>query len=436
MTLDEKPLFGAPPAFPWETLTASLTSAFQLKSLKFTPGIWEWRPQDQLFTGLGDTHKIFTLNFSPLVGKLWWVMSDADYHRMLTQMVSIEGLEATDPEISEALTTFFTIQLLEVFGKCGFDKQLSLQILSQSSPPDSPCLAIDVETSINDVSFPSRLLLSPEFRQNWKQRYMQDQKKMLLESPLADSLEVIVHLEAGRLNIGIGEWNQLQQGDFVVLESCSLDPLEDKGRVMLVINGTPYFRGKLKQGNLKILEYPLYYEVPSMNAPNDEKNEEEDFDVDFDDIENEADKKAPPAKAEEKKPAAPAAAPAKKEEEDFDFDIEEEEEKPIEDVDEFASEEKKPEGAAAATPTAKVEKAPEAPKKPTPLEDVPLCVVLEVGRFQMSVKKLLELQPGNMLELDIHPEAGVDMVVNGKRVARGELIKIGDAIGVKIAERY
>ena len=61
-------------------------------------------------------------------------------------------------------------------------------------------------------------------------------------------------------------------------------------------------------------------------------------------------------------------------------------------------------------------------------------VVIEVGRIQMSVKKLLELQPGNMLDLDIHPESSVDMVVNGKRIARGQLLRIGDVLGIRIIE--
>ena len=71
---------------------------------------------------------------------------------------------------------------------------------------------------------------------------------------------------------------------------------------------------------------------------------------------------------------------------------------------------------------------------PLSVDDIPLTVVIEVGRLQMSVKKLLELQPGNMLDLDIHPDAGVDMVINGKRIARGELLKIGDSLGIRISE--
>lgn len=92
---------------------------------------------------------------------------------------------------------------------------------------------------------------------------------------------------------------------------------------------------------------------------------------------------------------------------------------------------------AAATPaTVKATATSAASGKTGPLsvDEIPLAVVIEVGRIQLSVKKLLELQPGNMLELNIHPESGVDMVVNGKRIARGELLRIGDTLGLRVTE--
>lgn len=69
------------------------------------------------------------------------------------------------------------------------------------------------------------------------------------------------------------------------------------------------------------------------------------------------------------------------------------------------------------------------------LNEIPLNVVIEVGRMQISVQKFLDLQPGNLLELGIHPENGVDLVVNGNVIGKGELIKIGDSLGVRIIDK-
>jgi len=64
--------------------------------------------------------------------------------------------------------------------------------------------------------------------------------------------------------------------------------------------------------------------------------------------------------------------------------------------------------------------------------EIPFPIVVEIDRMQMPLKKLLSLEPGNILEIPTHPEQGVYLTVHGKKIAKGELIKLGDAIGVKI----
>ena len=67
-------------------------------------------------------------------------------------------------------------------------------------------------------------------------------------------------------------------------------------------------------------------------------------------------------------------------------------------------------------------------------KDIPLNLVVEIGRLRMSVEKLLQLQPGNMIDLGVRPEQSVSITVNGSRVARAELVQIGEALGLKILE--
>jgi type III secretion system YscQ/HrcQ family protein len=65
-------------------------------------------------------------------------------------------------------------------------------------------------------------------------------------------------------------------------------------------------------------------------------------------------------------------------------------------------------------------------------KDIPFSIVVEVGHLTMSLEKLLALQPGNILETSVRPEQGVYLTVQGKKIAKGELVKIGDVLGVKI----
>jgi len=67
-------------------------------------------------------------------------------------------------------------------------------------------------------------------------------------------------------------------------------------------------------------------------------------------------------------------------------------------------------------------------------EEIPLSIKVEIGTLSMSLEKLLLLQPGNILDLPSLPERGVQLTVNGKTIARGELIEMGEAVGVKITE--
>lgn len=76
----------------------------------------------------------------------------------------------------------------------------------------------------------------------------------------------------------------------------------------------------------------------------------------------------------------------------------------------------------------------EATPKALSLGEIPMNVVIEVGRVQMPIKSVMNLKPGNLLDLHLHPESGVDLVVNGSRIGKGELLQIGGVLGVRILE--
>jgi flagellar motor switch protein FliN/FliY len=69
-----------------------------------------------------------------------------------------------------------------------------------------------------------------------------------------------------------------------------------------------------------------------------------------------------------------------------------------------------------------------------PIPDALLTIHVEIARMQMNLKKLTQLKPGNVIELAARPEQGVKLTLNGKAVAKGELIQLGDVLGVKILQ--
>jgi flagellar motor switch protein FliN/FliY len=68
------------------------------------------------------------------------------------------------------------------------------------------------------------------------------------------------------------------------------------------------------------------------------------------------------------------------------------------------------------------------------LKDVYLKVTVELGRTRMQLRQVLELQQGSVVELDRLAGDAVDVFVNDRLLARGEVIVVDDKFGVRITE--
>jgi flagellar motor switch protein FliN/FliY len=66
--------------------------------------------------------------------------------------------------------------------------------------------------------------------------------------------------------------------------------------------------------------------------------------------------------------------------------------------------------------------------------DVPLEVTVELGRTSKSIKDILEFAPGTIVELNKIAGEPIDVLVNGKYVAKGEVVVIEESFGIKITE--
>ncbi len=68
------------------------------------------------------------------------------------------------------------------------------------------------------------------------------------------------------------------------------------------------------------------------------------------------------------------------------------------------------------------------------LLDVPLEVTAELGRTSKSIKEILEFSPGTIIELNRLAGEPIDVLVNGKYVAKGEVVVIEETFGIKVTE--
>lgn len=68
------------------------------------------------------------------------------------------------------------------------------------------------------------------------------------------------------------------------------------------------------------------------------------------------------------------------------------------------------------------------------LLDIPLELSVEVGRTKVLLGDLLQVTQGATLELDKYENEPVEILVNGRHIARGEVIIMGDKFGVRIID--
>lgn len=68
------------------------------------------------------------------------------------------------------------------------------------------------------------------------------------------------------------------------------------------------------------------------------------------------------------------------------------------------------------------------------LSDVPMLVTAELGRTKLKIKNILQLGEGSVIELDKLSGEPVNILVNGKVIAKGEVVVIDENFGVRITE--
>lgn len=377
--LEEKPQFGNPALFDWKLLEKRLQELFKTSKLKIEHHEKGWLSEDALVSEMGENPLLLTFEWTPLAAPAYFVTTDHDLKRLMAKLLGGEKEAAYfyDPSLIQGFYHYFAAEMLRTVEEVGFASSLSPRLKGvegavQAGIGSEACFVMDVSIALQDQNFWGKVLLPDSFRRDWKSYFSN-----LPPPPLSDELRkkiwVDVSLEVGHTQLSFQDWKEVRTGDFILLDHCSYDPSGSKGGVVLALNQTPLFRGRFKEGGIKLTEYPRYEEVGLSMDENP---------------------------------------------------FEEEENAPEEDLYEDQLRDENEEEVVPTTP---------APPEPTlSAEQLPIQLTVEVGRLRMTAKELMDLSPGNLLEVNVAPEQGVDLVVNGKKVGRGELIRLGETLGVRI----
>jgi flagellar motor switch protein FliN/FliY len=78
-------------------------------------------------------------------------------------------------------------------------------------------------------------------------------------------------------------------------------------------------------------------------------------------------------------------------------------------------------------------------KSPTPqgfdmIMDIPVALTVELGRTKISIRNLLQLAHGSVVELDGMAGEPMDVLINGTLVAQGEVVVVNDKFGIRLTD--
>lgn len=435
---DEPALLGSAQPFDWNMLAKDLQGHLKIPELSLHPKDLCWRDLKDLFEGLDEAPQKLQLTCSPLEGSAFWAMPEKDLWKLFTWVLSEKATNAdiVQEELREGLYQFIAIEALGVLEKSGLLAGLSPQLLEVQPLPPGPYLCLDVGISAYQTTLWGRLCLSPDFRRAWK-HFHELNSSQPFHSPLASKLELVLSVQAGEAIFSASEWKTLQLGDLLLLESGSYDPELKKGPVDLTFKGKKIYRGRMRNDHIKLTEHPFYFEElgsmdkdpPFRKHPDALPEDDDDFSS-FDDDEDDLlldDEELAAALAEE--------LPPKEEEGEFEEAESESESEEEEEEEEHAEAEgDAQEESEVPQPQQTEAEAPEEEKKILAPNEIPFVVSVEIAHLRMTVQQLLDLGPGNQLPLGKEPDNLVDLVVNGKCIGKGELIRIGEVLGVRILQ--
>ncbi len=374
----EIPLWGFPPPFPWEECSDHIATCLQLEGLRLSHRETHFLQADALTAGLGAQPVLAKIELTPLTDAAYWLMAAEDVAKLTQLLLMPENAMKgwASGQFQEGFYRYLLLSCLEQIDKLKPFSDLSPKLAAATSLPNKSALCIDVQMTHPKLTLWGRLVCPEDFHHHFKQHFSAHAPS-ILSSPLVQQVVLSLPLEIGHTQIHATQWEKRAVGDLLILDRCSYDPQTHKGTASMMLNAHPLFRVKIRENNLKVIDYAFYSEDISMSDdysvddPNNDTFQEDDFKGE--DAENHL------------------WAPSNGE-----------------------------------------------PSIEEQLSTQPLILTLsvEVAKIQMPLEKLLQLKPGNTLELPVHPEAGVNLVMNGKKVAKGELIKWGDMLGIKILKLH
>ena len=364
--------------FPWEDASLKISESLGLKNLKLIPQSSEWRLPQNCLSGMGSHPLILGIELSPLSHSMLWVTPQEAASELTSSTLSsdLQKEKFSDPRLQEAYYHFVMLQVLQIIDNLKILKDLWPQMIFSPSLPQEESLCIDIALSFHPKTIYGRLVI-PRSCLNAFRTHTPFEKPSLLKRNTVKHLEFTLRLETGSITLDSEDWKKASPGDYIILDKSSYDPEQQKGSILMYLEGTPILQARIKPEGIKILDYIFYSEdnpKPTIKEPHPKHD------------------------------PIPRSLNA---------------EGHIEETDEEH------------TWATSSQEDPSEESEPM----IPLKIDVEADHIRMSLEKILDLKPGHMLDVIVRPELGVNLLINNEPVGKGELLKLGDTVGVRLSHK-
>lgn len=395
---DRVPLLPGPVDFSWKALADRLRGQLQIKELYIDKGVPVFETKEEVTAHFKEPHITLPILFSPQPEPLYVLLSRRELVHLLCHLLGQHDASDTleEPYLM-GFVSFLAAAIFDTIEALVPKEGWSLRLGEAGEIPKGDYLSFSVAAHFDQaLTLYPRLAIPVSWYASFQERYALMGRQE--GSKVGQKVDMTVAMQVGSAFLSYEEWAKVEAGDFVLLDRLTLMPGQSKGKVLMTLNSKPLFRAKVKKGALKIDERVTHYEVSSAMEKDEEETAE---DIQEEGLEPDQEEVGEFAEGYEEKEAEPAPAA---------------------------------QAPTVEAPPVEIKESGHPPVVPFTQESLDVELLVEIGRLKITLDKLMQLEPGNILKLDVNPESGVDLVVNGKVVGRGELLKIGDLLGVRVLD--
>lgn len=415
------PLLQAPP-IDLNQISATFSSLFEGRKIELKRLKSQFEEKDTLNRFLEEKWAILNIQAFPIEGHVYLTLDQQDLQTLLNESLGTHSLSLPQ-DVKKAYLDFLTLNLLHSLHAMQGFEELRLKISLEEAHFEEAYFHIELSLQVDTHLLPIHLLLSSLFLKNLK---TENAKKAFARTSIDSQFPLKLSLNLPIESLSMDQWQQVELGDFILLSKAQYQPNVSKGKVELFCGTYPLFLGDLEKDHIKILQQA--YVHPKETAMEEDHNKADDAisDKDFlgsDEDFYEEDEELAKLLEEEahKKKDQEEDESSEKTDVENSLPLSENKIKENEAQEELHHEEK-------------VAQTIHEEKKIITPSQIPVNIRVEIASFTLSAKEVLELQPGNELSIGKEIDNQVNLMVGSKCIAKGELLQIGDFIGVRILE--